>query len=148
MNYCKSQLGWFIIVIFIPIIGFNFLAYINQWGSNPLPLNVFLIMTAAFILIASLFYKLTVTFDGSMLKLSYGIGLIRIKFHFDKVEAVNIIETPWYWGFGIRITPKGMLYNIHGSKAVEIVYVKNGKQKSVMVGTPEPEQLKRALEGR
>ncbi|MFT6867757.1 MAG: hypothetical protein ACJA08_002601 [Cyclobacteriaceae bacterium] len=39
-----------------------------------------------------------------------------------------------------------MLYNIQGSKAVEIQYVSEGKSKLVMVGTPEPERLQKFLE--
>lgn len=78
--------------------------------------------------------------------MSYGIGLIRIRFKIDKLEATQIIKTPWYYGLGIRVTPKGMLYNIQGSKAVEIKYLGNGKSKSVMIGTAEPELLVKALE--
>ncbi|MEM1137399.1 MAG: hypothetical protein AAGI07_16285, partial [Bacteroidota bacterium] len=78
MLYKKSQTGWLVIGIFAPIIIFLYLAYANQWGNNPIPLIPFLIMLVFFVLIASLFYRLTIKFDGSILKLIYGIGLIRI----------------------------------------------------------------------
>jgi len=93
-----------------------------------------------------MFYKLSVELQGTKLRLIYGIGLIRFKFNIDQLECSEIITTPWYYGLGIRITPKGMLYNIHGSKAVRIEYITNGKRESVMIGTPEPEQLKNSLE--
>ena len=93
-----------------------------------------------------MFYKLTVELSDSTLKLTYGIGLIRIKFKIDELLQTNIIRTPWYYGLGIRITPKGMLYNIQGLKAIKIDYTSSGKRKSVMIGTPEPDQLKKALE--
>lgn len=132
--------------IFAPIILFLYLAYANQWGNNPLPFVPFLLLTGLFIIICSLFYKLKIEVDESTLRLTYGIGLIRIKFKIDELKYIEIIKTPWYYGLGIRITPKGMLYNIQGSKAVNIKYIRNGRNKSVMIGTPEPEQLKKALE--
>ncbi len=146
MKYKKSQIGWIAIMIFAPVIIFLYLAYANQWGNNPLPFVPFLVLAVLFVVICFMFYKLTVELDESTLKLTYGIGLIRIKFKIDELVRIEIIRTPWYYGLGIRITPKGMLYNIQGSKAVNIEYTSNGKSKSVMVGTPEPEQLKKALE--
>jgi len=122
-----------------------YLVYANQWGNNPLPLIPFVVLAGLFVIISSLFYKLTIELHGSVLKLIYGIGLIRIQFKIDNLVETRIINTPWYYGLGIRITPKGMLYNIQGSRAVEIKYLSNGKSKSVMVGTPEPERLKQAL---
>lgn len=38
-----------------------------------------------------------------------------------------------------------MLYNIQGTKTIEIRYRYNNRRKSIMVGTPEPELLKEAL---
>lgn len=146
MYYKKSQVGWVIMGIFTPVILFLYLAYANQWGNNPLPFVPFLLFTGLLIIICSLFYKLTIELDESTLKLTYGIGLIRIKLKIDELEHIEIIKNPWYYGLGIRITPKGMLYNIQGSKAVNIKYMGNGKSKSVLVGTPEPERLKKALE--
>ncbi len=146
MKYRKTQMGWVATGTFLPVILFLFLGYVNQWGNNPLPLIPFLVLTGLFIVIASLFYKLTIELDQSVLKLIYGIGLIRITFKIDQLEATKIIKTPWYWGLGIRTTPKGMLYNIQGSKAIKIEYISNGKSKLVMVGTPEPERLIQALE--
>ena len=81
--------------------------------------------------------------DGVRLK--YGIGLISLKFKMDEVESLESIKTPWYYGLGIRITPKGILYNIQGLKAVRIHYLKDGKSKKVMIGTDEPEELMKAL---
>ncbi|MEM1135923.1 MAG: hypothetical protein AAGI07_08780, partial [Bacteroidota bacterium] len=72
--------------------------------------------------------------------------LIRISFKIDRLEQAQIIKTPWYYGLGIRMTPEGMLYNIQGPKAVKIRYLSNGRNKSVMIGTLEPEKLNKVLE--
>jgi len=146
MKYKKSQTGWVLIAIFAPVLGFLFLAHLNRWGNNPLPLTPFLILSGLFVFISLLFYKLTVHVEKSKIKLIYGIGLIRATFKIDQLSRAEVIKTPWYYGLGIRITPKGMLYNIHGSQAVRLEYQHKGKSKSVMIGTPEPEQLKDYLE--
>jgi hypothetical protein len=135
-----------LVLIFATAILYLYLAYANQWGNNPLPFAPFLLLSILCFVICLLFYKQTVEIDGSTLKLIYGIGLIKLKFKIDQLERTEIIKTPWYYGLGIRITPKGMLYNINGSKAVKIEYRSNGKNKSIMVGTADPEQLKRALD--
>nr|WP_299074110.1 hypothetical protein [uncultured Allomuricauda sp.] len=146
MKYKKSQIGWVALLIFALVIILPYLVYANQWGNNPLPSTPFLVLVLIFVVICFMFYKLKVELSGSILKLTYGIGLIRIKLKIDELERTEIVKTPWYYGLGIRITPKGMLYNIQGSKAVSIEYTSNGKRKLVMVGSPEPERLKEALE--
>ncbi|MBT8263060.1 MAG: hypothetical protein KJO05_09580 [Bacteroidia bacterium] len=146
MNYKKSQTGWIVIGIMVPILVLLYLSYVHQWGDNPLPLLPFAIIAIVLIIAAALFYQLTVEVDRTTVKVIYGIGLIRIKFKIDELLSTHVIRTPWYYGYGIRITPKGMLYNIQGSKAVEIKFISKGKHKSVMIGSPEPEKLQRAID--
>lgn len=146
MTYKKSQIGWILLVIFVAVIVFLYLGYLNQLGNNPIPLMPFLVLTMLFVAICLLFFKLTVAIDGSTVRVIYGIGLINIRFRIDKLIRVEIIKTPWYYGLGIRMTPKGMLYNIQGSKAIKLEYISSGKRKSVMIGTPEPKKLKEVLE--
>ncbi len=145
-RYRKAQTGWLIIWIFIPVLILNYVLYHFQWGDRPLSLTPFVILTVTFIFIILLFYQLTVVIDGTVLKVVYGIGLIRLRFNMDQVIEVNAIKTPWYYGWGIRITPKGMLYNIQGSGAVAVRYLKDRKERFVMIGSPEPEALKTAIE--
>jgi hypothetical protein len=146
MVYRKSQTGWILIWIFVPIIAFLYLAYLNHWGNHPITFGPFVALSGLFILIAALFFKLTVEVEDSVIRVIYGIGLIRIMFRIDQLESVETLRTPWYYGLGIRVTPQGMLYNIHGTKAVRVNYLREGKRKSVMIGTPEPERLKAVLD--
>ncbi len=48
----------------------------------------------------------------------------------------------WYYGWGIRLTPHGRLYNLSGLEAVE-VQLNTGKK--FRIGTDEPDALVRAL---
>lgn len=146
MNYMKSQTGWILLGLFVPILVFLLFAYLTQWGDRPIPTILFLLLTGLLIFITLLFYKLTIEIVGTTIQIIYGIGLIRIKLILDVLHKVEVITTPWYYGLGIRITPKGMLYNIQGFKAVKLEYQHKGKNISVMIGTPEPERLKESLE--
>ena len=72
-------------------------------------------------------------------------GLINFQIKVDQLIKTNITKTPWYYGIGIKITPKGMLYNIQGTKAVAVEYRSNGITKSMLLGTTEPEKLEQTL---
>lgn len=146
MKYKQSQFGWVIILLFILLVVFLCLAYALQWGNNPLTFTPFLVLSSFLVVLGFMLYKLTVEVKGSTLRLAYGIGLINFKFEIDQLEETEIIRVPWYYGIGIRITPNGMLYSIHGWDAVRISYKSKGKKKTVMVGSTEPEKLKRVLE--
>ncbi len=145
MPYKNTQIGWLVIAFIVPMIAFLVVLYVNQWGDNPIPFWPFILIASLLVIAVLLFYKLTVEIDANMLKLTYGIGIIKFNFRIDQLSSAEEIRTPWYYGLGIRITPKGMLYNIHGLTAVEIKYFKDGKEKSVMVGTDEPDKLLEAL---
>ena len=146
MKYKQSQFGWVVIILFALLVAFLCLAYAFQWGGNPLPFIPFLALSSILVILGLMLYKLTVEVKGTTLRLSYGIGLISLKFNIDELEETEIIRVPWYYGVGIRITPKGMLYSIHGWKALQINFKSKGKSKRVMVGTAEPELLKKVLE--
>ena len=146
MKYKQSQFGWVIIILFTLLVAFLCLAYALQWGDNPLPFTPFLVLSSFLVVLGFMLHKLTVEVNGATLKLSYGIGQISFKYDIDELEETEIIKVPWYYGIGIRITPKGMLYSIHGWKALQVNFTSKGKSKRVMVGTAEPEQLKKVLE--
>jgi hypothetical protein len=145
MTYEKSEFGWLIILLFFPIVAFLPLAYIYQWGNHPISLTPMMVLSGIMVFIALLFYKLRIKIDEGGIHLIYGIGLIRKNIRPDRVDRVQSMKTPWYYGLGIRITPKGILYNIHSLKAVKIDYIKRGRQKTIMIGTPQPEGLREFL---
>jgi len=100
----------------------------------------FILILVIFIL--SLFSTLTVTVDEDYLRLKFGPGLIRKKFLRSEIISAAVVKNPWYYGFGIRYTPDGWLYNVSGFEAVEIK-LKNGKK--VRVGTNDAENLKNVI---
>ena len=90
-----------------------------------------------------LFHNLTVTIDGRDLRISFGIGLIRKRFPLDQFESCQPVRNSWLYGWEIRLTPRGWLYNVSGLEAVEL-NMKSGK--TCRIGTDEPEVLAAAVQ--
>jgi hypothetical protein len=59
------------------------------------------------------------------------------------IASCAVVQNPWWYGWGIRLTPQGWLYNVAGRSAVEI-RLKSGKR--FRIGTDEPQQLCQALQ--
>lgn len=97
-------------------------------------------------LIFLLFYKLTIAVTREYIKVSFGIGIISFKVRPTKIITTEIVHPKWWWGIGIRLTPKGWLYNVASGPAVLISYEKGGMKHSLFVGTAEPEELIRAIQ--
>ena len=91
----------------------------------------------------ALFASLTVEIDAEHLRIRFGIGLIRKRFPLDQIDTCRPVKNPWIYGWGIRLTPHGWLYNVSGQEAVELK-MKNGK--TCRIGTDEPEVLIAALQ--
>jgi hypothetical protein len=111
-----------------------------------LPQSVFIILILVMIALLLNFYKLKVKADSSFMQIIFGIGLLNFKIRPKKILKLEAVETPWYYGFGIRVMPTGMLYNVHGLKAVQITYLeaKNPdleRIKTVTIGTRDAHNL-------
>jgi len=143
MDYQRAQYGMltYVLAFFalaIPGIMFVQGKQIEQWQEAISPI---LILPLIFLL----FYKLTITVTREYIKVSFGIGIISFKVKPTKVLSTEIIHPKWWWGIGIRITPKGWLYNVAMGPAVLIHYEKEGKRHSLFIGSPEPEVLISAI---
>lgn len=90
-----------------------------------------------------LFAALTVKVDGNYVSLRFGIGIIRKKFPVSGIGSVAIVRNPWYYGWGIRKTPDGWLYNVSGLIALEL-HMKDGEK--YRIGTNDPLGLLNAVE--
>mgnify|MGYP000505953571 FL=1 len=93
-------------------------------------------------LVMLLFHALTVEVARGYLVIRFGVGLVRKRWPLKEIESVEIVRNRWWYGWGIRLTPHGWLFNVSGSDAVQ-VRLESGKQ--VRIGTDEPEKLQRAI---
>ena len=90
----------------------------------------------------SLFWGLTVEVNKDVVGLYFGLGIIRRNIRREDIAMVALVRNRWWWGFGIRWTPHGWMWNIAGLDAVELTY-HNGKM--FRIGTDEPEALLEVL---
>jgi hypothetical protein len=119
-RYKEFQFGWWLLALFVPIHISIFYIYVNQIGERPIHLNGLLIFSALFSLIYILFYGMTTLIDEKEILIYFGIGLIRKRISLNNIAAVEEVKNPWYYGWGIRLIPNGILYNISGFRAVKI----------------------------
>ena len=90
----------------------------------------------------ALFGSLTVEVDTEGLRIRFGPGPVRKRWDIADIVAAEAMRTRVWYGWGIRLTPVGWLYNVSGFDAVRISLA-NGK--SNIIGTDEPEELLKAL---
>lgn len=137
-QYRHTQVGWQVYGIAIP------LTLALMYGLRIQDPRVFglvvVIVAAAF----ALFGWLTVDIDTRRVLIKFGIGLITRRIPLDTIRGFAPVRNPWYYGWGIRFTPHGILYNVSGFQAVELL-LDDGRR--VRVGTDEPDALVRALQG-
>ena len=149
--YKKTQTGWMIVLIFIPVIlFFASVIYYQEmlgrpFGQTPAPSWLFLAFLAFFLLLLGLFGTLTVTGFADHLQIKFGIGLIRKRFYYKDMRDCSVKKNPFYFGWGIRAIPGGWLYNVSGVWSGQLD-MKNDKM--YRIGTPEPERLEQFIKTR
>lgn len=138
MNYRHLQIGWAIIIptVFVLCAAAVMGALIAE-GRRILPW----IAGGVFVVIA-LFATLTVTIADGWLECRFGVGLLRCRIRLSDVQRADTVRNRWWYGWGIRLTPHGWLWNASGLDAVELTLA-NGKK--FRVGTDESEKLLKAI---
>jgi len=106
------------------------------------PLPVRLIVAVLLIMSGVLFSSLTVEISDGELRFHFGPGFWRKRFALTEVVDASVTQSSWWEGWGIRITPRGTLYNVSGTGAVEIT-LRSGQR--FRIGTDEPEVLAQAV---
>ena len=94
--------------------------------------------------VLALFSTLTVAVRDQALCISFAPGLIRKRIPLRRIRAVRVVRNPWYYGWGIRLTPVGWLWNVSGLGGVE-VQLEDGAR--FRIGSDEPDALATALRG-
>ena len=112
--YCHTQFGYVTAGgIAVSAVGCGIAA--AALGSWTLAAATLLLL---FLLV--LFASLTVTVRDGVLECAFGPGLIRRRIPLERVDDVAVVRTPWYYGWGIRLTPYGWLWNVSGTHGVEL----------------------------
>jgi hypothetical protein len=101
-----------------------------------------IIVAVPIALVLVLFSSLTVRVGGGAMDVFFGPGLIRRRIPLQRIREARVVRTPWYYGWGIRLTPAGWLWNVAGLGGVEIVFDDGHRFR---VGSDEPDRLAAAL---
>lgn len=89
-----------------------------------------------------LFHSMTVSVRNDAIALSFGPGIIRKTIAAADVTSCRSVRNPWYYGWGIHLTPAGWLFNVSGFDAVEVTLA-NGRR--YRIGTDAPQELEMAI---
>jgi hypothetical protein len=103
---------------------------------------VMLVVAAILLVTLFLFASLTVEVTDAEVRLSFGPGVIQKSFQVDEIRDVHLVRNPWYYGWGIRMTPHGWLFNVAGYEAAELIFDSGNK---VRIGSDEPSRLMAAI---
>lgn len=141
--YKEFQFGWLIFVIIIPIQLLIAYLFINDLGDRPFTIVGFAIINSILIVTYLCFFGLTIIVNVEKISIVYGIGFPRRTIAINQIRSVTYVKTPWYYGWGIRFMPKGMLYNISGTEGVELKF--KGTDQVIQIGSKHPQQLKQEI---
>src|SRR5262245_43501953 len=90
-----------------------------------------------------LFASVTGEITEDQLTLWFGPGLIRKRFRAEEICGARVVRNQWYYGWGLRLTPHGWLFNVSGLDAVELDLRNDRKFR---IGTDEPQELLTAIQ--
>lgn len=94
------------------------------------------------VLLDVLFGSLTVIVTSASLACRFGMGLFRITFELADISDAVVVRNKWWYGWGIRSTPRGWMWNVSGLDAVMIT---RSNAKPFVIGTDEPQRLQHAI---
>jgi hypothetical protein len=136
-HYRHTQVGW----VILGVVGAGLLMAVATMPRGAgLPGLGFMAGLLAVILV--LFGTLTVEVGGDAIRLRFGIGLIRKRIPLAEVSGWRAVRNPWYAGWGIRLGPRGVLWNVSGRDAVELDLPRGRRFR---IGTDEPAELATAI---
>ena len=136
LTYQKTQWATLVLgLMLVALLGVVFAAGV----SSPLVWVVGVVLAVT----GMLFSSLTVIVDEKAVRWYFGPHFWRKSIALDEIDRVRSVRNQWWYGWGIRYTPHGWLYNVSGLDAVEL-HLANGKK--LRIGTDEPDRLCRTIE--
>jgi hypothetical protein len=91
---------------------------------------------------AYLLSSLTVEVNERDVRVAFAGGLFARSVPLASVEEVEVVRVPWYYGWGLRLTPTGWLYRVWGSDAVRL---RLDSGRTLTIGTDQPYLLRSAV---
>lgn len=94
------------------------------------------------VLLLVVFTSITTVVTTDAFSHHFGLGFWRKRVPLERIASVEAVRNRWWYGFGIRLTFHGWLYNVWGLDAVEVRLVDG---RTFRVGTDEPAALAEAI---
>ena len=92
--------------------------------------------------LSTLFASMTVEVTDTDLRWHFGPGFWKKQLARADIRSAEPTRTKWWYGWGIRATPRGWLYNVYGLDAVAVTTTDG---RTVLIGTNDPSGLASAL---
>lgn len=141
--YKKVQYGWILMSI-IGAVCIGLVVFYEVVEETHTLAEPFTIGTIGFfLLLMALFYRLEVTVDHQRINLVFGIGIIRKSIPLSDIDKVSPVRNKFWYGWGIRLTPHGWLWNISGYEAVELILKSNNRK--FRIGCIDGKELSKAI---
>ena len=138
--YRHRQVGWLPMVLLVAVSALT--AAIRAVSPNVVVDRVTISVLIVAVLLILLFWSLTVEVDSARVEVWFGFGLIRRSFPVPEIREATKVRNPWYYGWGIRLTPRGWMFNVSGLDAVELTLTRN---RAFRIGTDDPDRLVEAI---
>jgi len=136
--YRRTQFGTLtVLAVAAAIIMLAWVGARTDW--RPVSIVVLVILGLALVL----FYSLTIDIDGRRVLCYFGMGLIRRIVPVSEIAAAHPVRNRWYYGWGIRLTPTGWMFNVSGLDAVELELISGTRFR---IGTDRPDEVARAVQ--
>lgn len=120
--YRHTQFGW---VVFGSMLAASLIGFGAAWWTEEAR-PVVPLVAVLLVLVTALFGSLTIRVSDDYLECRFGIGVIRRRIKLTDVRAARPVRNRWWYGWGIRLTPHGWLWNVSGLDAVELTFA-NGE---------------------
>jgi hypothetical protein len=136
-DYRHTQVGWVMLGVAAAVVAFGWAGLPPEAAAAArVPL---LLIVAVLVLV---FGTLTVEVAQDAIRLRFGVGLVRKRIALGDVRSWREVRNPWYSGWGIKLAPGGVLWNVSGFDAVQLDL---GAGKRFRIGTDEPAELVSAI---
>lgn len=132
-RYRHTQIGWVTIVITAVGIAVFGAILVHERGSI-VGLVGLLVVAAAL----AVFSTLTIEITDEEFRFHFSFGLFARKIPMAAIAECAEVEISMLYGWGIRMTPAGKLYNVSGRKGVEL-RLRSGER--LLVGSDEPARV-------
>lgn len=143
MYYRHTQWGSLVLLISLVLGALALIGIVNIAGglvTSTIPVTVLVVVLA----LMAVFSRLTVEVTDTQLRLWFGWRVVQRTFPISEITGASVVRNRWWYGWGIRLTPHGWLFNVSGLDAVEIA-LRNGRH--YRIGTDEPHELLNAIDG-